>query len=297
MKLCSIISVGYFISFIGAVIANKDLDNEAKSIIEQLDSTTGSHLNSRLTLKLLKKLSENYSSRSNIIFEKKNKKLKELIEANNITLDKCSIEHFERSEKIIKSNANKSPKVFNYLKEQRNKQFLECKDIFEEQMRLLINGLDGDTKEKMLQLRKTIKATLGSQAKSGERYLVISPDNLKTGVSDYVLKMSKYSRKEFLNEDDGKELFSQEISRIPAPICVRLREKLSRITNLFTPFLYGPESEVIGQFTIDWLENMKICSIILEDVHEFSIESYELMKSRKPNRNIAHRLLSCIFGY
>lgn len=296
MKIHSLTLFGCLMILVGAkVIEKKNPDDDAKLIIERLYSNTGGHLNSKSTLKLLKQLSENYSSRiDDARFVKKKDKLKEIIEVNNITHDKCNLDYFIRLKKLIKSNSKKSISVYNYLREQRNKQFLECKEVFEDEMKLKINELDKATKDKIQSMRESIIKTSVGQAHDG-RYLVISLDLLKIGVSNFIIKTSRYTKKQFIGDEDGKELFSQEFAKIPAPICVKLKEKLSQITDLFTSFIYGPESEIIDQLTIEWLENMKICSIILQDVHEFSKEAFEMMKSYKPKQNVVQRLLNFIF--
>lgn len=296
MKLHSLTLIGCLISFVEArVVERKGTDNDANLIIEKLYSISN-RLNSESTLKLLKQLSENYSSRiDDERFLKKNAKLQELIEVNNIKHDKCNLGYFSRLEQLMRSNFKRSLNVYNYLKEQRNNQFLKCREVFEEEMRRNINELDGATKNKVLSMRKSIIDTLDNKTQEG-RYLIVTPDLLRAGVSNFVIKTSNYTKKKFISSEDGREIFSQEFARIPGTICLKLKEKLSGITDLFSSFLYGPELDLINQLNIEWLENMKICSIILQDVYEFSKEAFEIMKSYKPKRNGAQRLLCLLFG-
>lgn len=278
---------------------NEDPDEIAKSIKARLfSSNVSEQIEPSKTLKLLKKLSKIYSSLSSSDdkLENRNIRWNQLIEISNVTKDKCNFKYLTRLQKLIRNRFKDFVNLASYLKEQRSLQFVVCKEKLEKELREKVDELDDSTKKKVFALRDSVIAAEGGR-KMDKQYLVVSLNSIQLGILNFIIKNSKINKKQLLLDEDGV-LFSQEFTKFSASVCIKVKEKLDKITKVYSMFLYGRESHDIDQFVVEWLENMKICNTMLQDVNEFSKETYNLIKSNVlvQRQDVAQRLLSFFKG-
>lgn len=243
------------------------------------------------TLATIKRLRDYYSKSTDPIDKNDFIRMSNLIEASNISPEKCSIESLSKAKWRVDNWVGFHGNVAPYLRHYLREQFLTCKDNLEDQLKDQLGNIDGHAALAINKLRVEIAKTNPEYGEK-DRYTYLTSTGIEQGLASYLREIIGHNLDKVVEDE---QLFALEFDNSIIKLCYEVNNNLQQSMSVLN--LFEDNSNIMDSMSLDtvkWIENNRICKIISSRKKKYSrITLHELKypRSRHDLAEVKLRLL------
>lgn len=258
-----------------------NVDEEIKELGDRIHGTDV-EMSPEETLSSLKRLAELYSTRNDKEAHFRGKRTSGLIEACNVSENKCTFNESVKMYKIIRNNSRFVKNIVPYLQHCRAKQFQVCRPKVESAMAKISSGIKGQDKEVGRQLVENFPPS--DKRENYDELFRIAPIN---GLKVSVLALLNSKKTWETGSAYGKKNFEVEFRRFISEPCERIRNTIGNSLDYFDPMLEVRElTSQIDNETLDWMAVNNVCWTIHRNTRLLLQHTFKALKLRDiPKKN------------
>lgn len=210
---------------------------------------------------------------------------------------KCGILNLEEIIFLLDNYPHDSEKMKNFKRQQWNKRVAACKESWKKHLVDDVKTLTEDEAKLANSLKTNIKKSIPDFDCKTMANIDKSKDFLNNGVFSYFKQNIEHDLQQLIIGDNRKQLYKSDFAKLFTNLCGHVYIKLRRSMDYFELLENHPETGFDNdEFVVNWVENFKICQLVMKKDKAISKSLNHLLKSKNPNPSVGDKIRNCFSG-